>query len=132
MLTSKITTVFGWPLHVGPDANERSIRNFPCQANAAEMLRLACCLGIERGVEICAPVHDAVLIAAPLDRLEGDIFAMRAAMAEASRVVLGGFECRTDVVAVGYPDRYSDPRGTVMWSKVMSLLDELAAFSEVA
>ena len=70
--------------------NPRSLRNFPMQANGAEMLRLACCLGIERGVEICAPVHDAVLIKAPLDRLDHDIAVMREAMAEASRAVLGG------------------------------------------
>jgi hypothetical protein len=132
MLTNKITTVFGWPLHVGSDANARSIQNFPCQANAAEMLRLACCIGIERGIEICAPVHDAVLIAAPLDRLEQDILNMRAAMAEASRIILGGFECRTDVVAVRFPDRYADPRGAVMWSKVMKLLDQPPELARVA
>ena len=37
----------------------------PARALRAEMLRLACCLGIERGVEIVAPVHDAVMIHAP-------------------------------------------------------------------
>jgi hypothetical protein len=132
MLTGKITTVFGWPLHIGSDVNVRSIQNFPCQANAAEMLRLACCLGIERGIEICAPVHDAVLILAPLDRLEDDILVMRAAMAEASRIVLCGFECRTDVVVVRHPGRYADPRGTVMWAKVMDLLDNLAGISDAA
>ena len=62
-------TVFGWRVHVGPDANPRSLRNFPMQANGAEMLRLACCLATERGIEVCAPVHDALLICAPLDRL---------------------------------------------------------------
>jgi hypothetical protein len=122
LLNGSISTVFGWVLHIGGDVNERSIRNFPCQANAAEMLRLASCLGIERGIEICAPVHDAVLIVAPLDRLEADIEIMRMAMAEASRVVLDGFECRTDVTVVRYPDRYSDPRGVVMWRKVANLL----------
>lgn len=50
------------------------------QANGAEMLRLACCFGTERGIEICAPVHDAVLICAPLDCVESDIAMMRAAM----------------------------------------------------
>jgi hypothetical protein len=122
MLHGAISTVFGWILHIGGDVNERSIRNFPCQANAAEMLRLACCLGIERGIEICAPVHDAVLILAPLDRLEADIAVMRMAMAEASRVVLDGFECRTDVTVVRYPGRYCDPRGVVMWQRVTNLL----------
>src|SRR5262249_5255221 len=107
---------------IGPDANPRSIQNFPCQANAAEMLRLACCIGIERGIEICAPVHDAVLIAAPLDGLDGAVEGMQAAMGEASRVVLAGFECRTGAGVIRYPDRYADPRGKVMWSKVMRLL----------
>ena len=96
MLTGSLHTVFGWRVYVGENPNPRSLRNFPMQANGAEMLRLACCLAIERGVEVCAPVHDAVLICAPLERLEADIALTRAAMAEASRIVLGGFEIRTD------------------------------------
>jgi DNA polymerase I-like protein with 3'-5' exonuclease and polymerase domains len=125
MLRGSIHTVFGWTLHTGANVNPRSIRNYPMQSNGAEMLRVACCLGVERGIEICAPVHDAVLICAPVDRLEADIAAMRAAMAEASRAVLGGFELRTDAdTIIRYPDRYSDPRGAVMWAKVMRLLAE--------
>ena len=92
------------------------------QANGAEMLRIACCLGIERGVEICAPIHDAVLICAPLDRLEFDIATMRAAMAEASRAVLAGFELATEVKIVRWPDRYEDPRGRRMWQRVTELV----------
>jgi integrase len=41
------------------------------------MLRLACCLATERGIEVCAPVHDAVLICAPLDRLEAEIAGLK-------------------------------------------------------
>jgi DNA polymerase I len=62
MLTGSLHTVFGWHVHVEEKANPRSLRNFPMQANGAEMLRLACCLATERGIEVCAPVHDAVLI----------------------------------------------------------------------
>ena len=83
-------------MYMSARPNPRSLRNFPMQANGAEMLRLACCLATERGIEVCAPVHDAVLICAPLDRLDADIAGMRAAMAEASRIVLGGFELGTD------------------------------------
>src|SRR6185437_7226261 len=100
-------------------------------ANGAEMLRLACCLATERGVEVCAPVHDAVLITAPLDRLDKDIATMQDAMREASRIVLGGFELGTDSAVVRYPDRYMDERGMVMWAKVMALLDEAEAQSAV-
>ena len=60
MLTGSLHTVFGWHVQVGEDPNPRSLRNFPMQANGAEMLRLACCLATERGIEVCAPVHDAV------------------------------------------------------------------------
>jgi hypothetical protein len=90
---------------------------------AAAALRLACCFATERGVEVCAPVHDAVLICAPLGRLDADMTTTRMAMAQASRVVLGGLELASDVKIVRWPDRYMDPRGAVMWSKVMKLLD---------
>jgi len=86
------------------------------------MLRLASCLATERGIEVCAPVHDAVLICAPLNRIDADIAAMRAAMAEASRIVLGGFELGTDVSVVKWPSRYMDSRGRVMWDRVVELL----------
>jgi DNA polymerase I len=97
------------------------------QANGAEMLRLACCLATERGIEVCAPIHDAVLICAPLDRLDADVTRMQDAMGEASRVVLDGFELGTDATVVRYPDRYMDERGTPMWQRVMALLDQAEA-----
>jgi DNA polymerase I len=132
MLTGSLHTVFGWHVHVGEKSNPRSLRNFPMQANGAEMLRLACCLATERGIEICAPVHDAVLICAPLDHLNTDIARMRAAMAEASRIVLGGFELTTDVHVVRYPDRYMDDRGRVMWDRVTRLIATQQSASLVA
>ena len=122
MLLGTIYTVFGWPVHVGLRSNPRSLRNFPMQANGAEMLRIACCLATERGIEVCAPIHDAVLICARLDRLDAEIAAMRAAMAEASRLVLAGLELGTDVKIVRWPDRYADPRGTEMWDRVCKLV----------
>jgi hypothetical protein len=122
MLTGSLSTVFGWTIHVAEGANPRSLRNFPMQANGAEMLRLACCLATEAGVEVCAPVHDAVLICGRMDRLPGDIERMQGAMREASRIILGGFELRSHASPVIYPARYSDPRGAVMWDRVMKLI----------
>ena len=40
MLGGSLHTVFGWRVQVPPVANDRSLRNFPMQANGAEMLRL--------------------------------------------------------------------------------------------
>src|SRR5215210_1974752 len=98
--------------------------NFPMQANGAEMLRIACCLGSERGIRIAAPVHDAVLIEAPQDRVKVEVARIQDAMGEASRAVLAGFELRTDAEIIRYPDRYSDPRGGVMWERTMKLILE--------
>ena len=124
VLNSVLHTRFGWHVHVGEKSNPRSLRNFPMQANGAEMLRLACWLATERGIEVCAPVHDAVLIGAPLDRLDDDIARMRTAMAEASKIVLDGFELGTDVSVVRYPDRYRDKHAGTMWDRVMALIDQ--------
>jgi hypothetical protein len=123
LLHGVLWTVFGWHIRIGSDTNPRMLRNFPMQANGAEMLRLACCLATEAGIEVCAPVHDAILICAPLDKLEQDVVATRAYMAEASRAVLDGVELRTDVEITRYPDRYMDDRGTVMWARVCELIN---------
>jgi hypothetical protein len=88
ILTGALHTRFGWHLRIGTESNPRSLRNYPMQANGAEMLRIACCLATERGVEVCTPIHDAILIASRLERLDADIAITRAAMAEASRAVL--------------------------------------------
>ncbi|MGH7135915.1 MAG: DNA polymerase, partial [Pirellulales bacterium] len=132
MLHGWLQTVFGWRVHVGHDANPRSLANFPMQANGAEMLRLACCLATERGIKVCAPVHDALLIEAPADEIELAVADCQAAMREASEVVLSGFALRTDAKIVGDGERYSDTRGVQMWDTVMGLLTDLEAEREAA
>ena len=125
MLFRRLHTVFGWNLFVGPDANPRSLANFPCQANGAEMLRLACCLIVERGIQLLAPIHDAVMVEGPADEIDAVVAETQAAMCEAGRIVLDGFELRTDADVVVYPDRYEDERGVVMWGRVNDILADL-------
>ncbi|MBI2825125.1 MAG: DNA polymerase I [Planctomycetia bacterium] len=123
MLHGWLYTAFSWRVHVGSDANPRSLANFPMQANGAEMLRLACCLATEQGIMVCAPVHDALLIEASADEIDRVVEQAQACMAEASRIVLAGFELRTEAKTVRYPDRYMDPRGEKFWAEVMAILD---------
>ncbi len=125
VLGGRLWTGFGWQIHTQGEINDRSLRNFPMQATGAEMLRIACCLLTEAGIRVCAPVHDAVLIEAPLDELDSVIKKTQALMAEASRVVLGRFELGSDAKEVRYPDRYIDKRGIVMWDTVMNILNAL-------
>jgi DNA polymerase family A len=128
-LTGELHTVFGWTLHGCCGANPRSLRNFQMQAHGAEMLRLACCLATERGVEVCAPVHDALLIAAPIGDIEAAVAVTREAMAEASRVVLDGLEVRTDAKVTRHPEHFADARGTRMWNVVTQLIEEAEAMA---
>jgi DNA polymerase I len=122
MLLNRLHTVFGWTVRVGPDANPSSLRNFPCQANGAEMLRLACSLATERGVSIVAPVHDALMVEGLEWEIDAIVAEIQAAMAEASAVVLDGFRLRSDAKVVRWPDRYMDDRGREFWDRVMALL----------
>ena len=127
MLLGRLETVFGWPIHVGPSAdpargaNARSLANFPCQAHGAEMLRLACCMLVEAGIGLCAPVHDAVVIEGPADTIDDVVAQARGIMAEASKIVLGGFEIGTDAEIVKYPNRYIDKAGEDFWNTVTRL-----------
>jgi hypothetical protein len=122
MLFGQLFTVFGWDLRIGRDANPRSLRNFPCQANGAEMLRLACSLATERAIPLVAPVHDAVVVEGPAELIDEIVTLTQEAMAEASAIVLNGFRLRSDAKIVRWPDRYMDERGRAFWDRVMTLL----------
>lgn len=127
MLKGYLYTVFDWTIYVGSDANPRSLRNFPMQANGAEMLRLALSQATELGISVCAPVHDAILIEAPLDTFEEAISQTQEIMSQASEIILDGFQLRTDVKRVIYPERYMDPRGEKMWTTIWDLIDRFSA-----
>jgi DNA polymerase-1 len=75
-------------------------------------------------------VHDALLIAAPIGEVKGAVAVTREAMAEASGGVLGGFEVCTEAKITRYPNRFTDARGTRMWSTITQLIEEAAAEGE--
>lgn len=118
----RLWTVLGWQLHTDGLLKPRTNRNFPMQANGAEMLRLACIRLTEDGVRVCAPVHDALLIEAPLGTLDATVAHTQSVMRQASADILDGFELRSDIKVIHYPDRYMDKKGRAMWNTVMRLL----------
>jgi DNA polymerase I-like protein with 3'-5' exonuclease and polymerase domains len=124
LLGGRLTTVLGWQLHVGAKARATSLRNFPMQANGAEMLRLACCLATEQDISVCAPVHDALLVEAAAGEIGEVVTATKAAMAHASSVVLDGLKVPADAYVIQWPGRFADQsgRGAVMWDQVTELL----------
>lgn len=124
MLHGFLCTSFGWKIHVGSDTNPRFLRNFPMQANGAEMLRLACCLITENDICVCAPVHDAILIEAPITKIEDTTIEAQKLMEEASSIVLNGHKLRSDAKIILYPHRYVDQRGEKMWQTVWELVNK--------
>jgi DNA polymerase I-like protein with 3'-5' exonuclease and polymerase domains len=121
-LQGRLWTTLGWELRADGVVNPRSVRNFPMQANGAEILRLACIYLTEAGIRVCAPVHDAVLIESRGNALEATVNQAMDLMVEASAQVLGGFPLACDVNVIRHPDRYIDERGQAMWDTVIGLV----------
>jgi hypothetical protein len=80
-------------------------RNFLTQATSAEIMRFAAIFSTEAGITVCGPVHDAFLIEAPIDQIDGEIAAMKGHMAHAVETVLGpGCSIAVDHIAACYPN----------------------------
>jgi len=124
LMTKSIHTVFGWNLTVSRGTGLRSVMNFPMQANGAEMLRLGCCYLTEEGIDVCAPVHDAVLIAAPLDHISSTVVRAQRLMERASLDVLENLTVRTEAKIIRYPDTYIQAKGQGTWEEVQKMLKD--------
>jgi hypothetical protein len=125
MLRGELRTVYGWTYRIRRAINPRRLRNYPCQGNACELLRLAICLATERGVRVIATIHDAIVIEAPIGEIEAAVALTRECMAQASEAVLAGYRLRADAEIIRYPDRFRDPRGAAFWDQVMTILEDL-------
>jgi DNA polymerase I len=124
----ELFTVFGWRMLVNRRAKPGTLANFPMQANGAEMLRRACCLAVDRGVQILAPVHDAILIEGAEANIAETTETMRWCMEQASREVLGGPTVRVDASEpVRFPHRYVDGRdgSAELWDLTLRLLEQI-------
>lgn len=128
-LALELSTPFGWAMRCPPGINPRTVRNFPIQSTGAEILHAACILAERRGIPIVAPVHDALMAEAELDRANELSAALDRVMRDAAGIVLRGYELRTDVQMVRPGTRFHDDRGVEMWRTVERLLKQLEARS---
>jgi DNA polymerase-1 len=110
----------GWALRLGGDEdNLLSARNFPIQGTAAAILRQVVLDTSKEGIEIIAPLHDAVLIQAPLDQAQAYAERMRETMRKASERFL---RSAVRVAAHIYRDRFEDKDGAEDWGRISELL----------
>jgi hypothetical protein len=127
MLTRRIETVFGWPLHISTSPNKRTLMNFGAQGGGAEMLRLATMRLCKAGLVPSMLIHDGILLELQDPRqVEQAIEIMRTA----GRDVCNGFEIGVDVDQLLEPgQRYRDKRPVAqeMWATIMDALEAIGA-----
>ncbi len=105
--------------------NPRTVRNFPIQAAASEILHVACILAERRGIAIVAPIHDALMAECSLNQVEDASLELDRVMRDAAAVVLRGYELPTDSQIVRAGQHFFDKRGTEMFGTVTKLVTKL-------
>ena len=107
LMRKRITTGLGWPMHVGPGANYRSLQNWPIQAAGANIMQLTTIAATELGIELVATVHDGFLISAPDDEIEAQARAMADVMQRAALAVTKTVAIRVDTKIIRHPSATS-------------------------
>lgn len=138
LATHKITTKLGWQRWILPkkerDAQkddetrnkkiQNSLQTFQMQAHGAEMLRLACIYAAERGLAICAPLHDAIFAVAGIEDEQRVVADLRECMERAAKDLLG-IAIPIEFFVTRYPERFvpdDKPMALVVWDKMMKAL----------
>lgn len=123
-LTRQLRTSLGWRIQYpqSHQVNLRSMRNWPVQSAGADMLRMTMIALEDAGIEVIAPVHDAVLIQAPATEIHEIVEETKNIMRRVSGQMLGGFWLESDTEVICWPDRYRDSRGRRMWDELMGIL----------
>ena len=127
LLTRKIETVYGWPLHLSTSPNLRTLYNFPLQGNGAEMLRLAAVRLCESGHVPSMLVHDGILVEL---ECKAQIAEVADVMRWAGREVCGGFEIAVDIdqkLTAGQRFQDKRPVAKAMWETIMAALETVGA-----
>ena len=143
LATRRISSKFGWTMKLlSPrereqhlDENGRtkkvqnSLQNFPMQTHGAEMLRLALTYAADDKIPVCAPLHDAIFAAAPVEKARETVDGLLDCMRRASLGVIGA-EVPVEVEITYYPDRYvsaKKPKAIEIWKAMMNALEKIEA-----
>ena len=117
LATMRLETKFGWMYQLKAGTSPRTspmdkegfslntLKNFPCQAAGAEMLRIALDYAIKAKLEVIAVVHDCIIIHAPINKAKEADDLLVECMNRASMDVIG-CHTRTDKIEVAYPNRF--------------------------
>ena len=126
-ISLRLPTKLGWTLQHGKAVKPNTALSFASQATGAEMLRLAIIEMRRRGLDVCCPVHDAVLIQSPIGEIERSVVEARAAMDDASALLLDGYVLRSEYDVFRHPERFCDEDGRNTWDKIVAIVNELSS-----
>jgi hypothetical protein len=125
-------TRLGWSLYLGSTdllngkrIKDRTLVNFPIQGTGGDLLRLASIRAMEAGLDVGAPVHDALLLCAPLGEIEEQAHELEQVMARASMELLDGVALRSETSITVFPDRYESEKGHDLWELTLKMLEEV-------
>jgi DNA polymerase I len=76
----------------------------------------------ERGLEVVAPVHDAIMIEADASHADDATAALDKVMRDAAAVVLRGYELPSDKQVVHAGQSFFDKNGASMWETISRLV----------
>jgi hypothetical protein len=124
-LLLEVSTPLGWIMQCPPGINPRTVRNFPMQSTASEILHVAVVLAERRGIPIVATVHDAMMAECDLNQVDDVSAALDRVMRDAASVILRGHELPTEAQIVRPGERFFDKNGAEMWSTVSNVLTKL-------
>jgi DNA polymerase I-like protein with 3'-5' exonuclease and polymerase domains len=115
----------GWRCGVTSLTTEFTARNWLVQANAQATFRYAGLMMRALGIRLVAIIHDAVLIEAPIDRIDLEVMRATVCLERASRRFLRGLALRVDAKIIRDGERFTDGRGAKVWGFVERTLREI-------
>jgi DNA polymerase-1 len=118
----RLATPGGWTMICPSGCNPRTLRNFPIQSTGAEILHVITILAERRGIEIVAPIHDAIMVQGYASDAEDLARVVDRLMRDASATVLDGRELPSDCKILMPGEHFQDKRGKAMWDTVTKLL----------
>jgi DNA polymerase I len=122
-----------WDL-IGHNEKEPTLRNYPIQSTGGEILRQTCCMTVEAGIRLCAPIHDAILVECGTDEASQVIDRVKRIMVEATRLVLNdgrmlqvgelSGDIRIDTKGYAHPIHLNEGRDNAVWNLITRMREE--------
>jgi hypothetical protein len=99
-----------------------SALNFPVQATGSEILRATVIRLAAEGFDVCATLHDSVLVALDLEDWEERLNRLEFVMTEATRPLLDGHGVSVESKVLMPGERYLEEKGRETWEFMASKL----------